>query len=159
MGWREVLIGLGMVGAGLLLLFVLIPQQIGSLPSHSDEISPTLFPRLLAWLLILLGVVHVVRNRPRRTETEPPTPAGDSHQGRLLVRALGASAVAAAYVLLLPILGFTVASAVGLTGLILYLGHGRLRRAVVVAVPAAFVLAEMFTRGLNVPLPRSIWLE
>lgn len=158
MRYREVLIGLGMVGAGLL-LFVLIPQQIGSLPSHSDEISPTLFPRLLAWLLILLGVVHVVQNRPQRTEAEPPSTAGDMPQGRLIVRAFGALAIAAAYVFLLPILGFTAASMVGLSGLILYLGHGRPRRAVLVAVPAALVLAELFSRGLNVPLPRSIWME
>ena len=71
MRWKEFLIGLGTAGTGVLLWLVLIPWQIPALAAHADEISPALFPRLLAWLLILLGVVHMaegVQYRPRGWE-------------------------------------------------------------------------------------------
>ena len=66
--------------------------------------------------------------------------------------------LAAAYVVLLPVLGYVAASALVLACFVLYLGQGRLVRALAVAVPTAFLLAELFWRGLNVPLPRAVWM-
>ena len=57
---RDFIIGLATAAAGLVLLWPIIPWQIKSAAAQTDEISPALFPQMLAWLLVVLGVVHMV---------------------------------------------------------------------------------------------------
>ena len=52
MRWHEIFIGGASVVGGLLLLLVIIPQEVGTLASQTEEISPALFPNLLSVLLI-----------------------------------------------------------------------------------------------------------
>ena len=52
MRWQEIFIGGISVVGGLLLLLIIIPQEVETLASQTNEISPALFPNLLSILLI-----------------------------------------------------------------------------------------------------------
>lgn len=72
-----------------------------------------------------------------------------------LPRALGTLVLAAAYLVLVPYLGFVVTASLVLTGLFL-LVRVRLQVAVPVAVAVALVTWWAFAHGLRVPLPRGL---
>jgi putative tricarboxylic transport membrane protein len=152
---RDFIIGLATAGAGLILLWEIIPWQIKTTAAQIDEISPALFPQMLAWLLVVLGVVHMVTHwrRGRSAALE----VGSAW--RPILRAAGAAAIAALYVYLMPILGYRLATMVALAGMVLYLGKGRSWRAALVGVVGALIVAETFSRGLDVPLPRGVWMD
>jgi hypothetical protein len=106
--------------------------------------------------LIGLGLACAVIHRPRRTGVAVAA-AGDGERGwRAYSRAGGAVLFGAAYVQLLSILGYRLATAIALGGFVLYLGKGdRIWRAAAVGVVGALVLAELFWRGFRIPLPRA----
>jgi putative tricarboxylic transport membrane protein len=152
---RDFIIGLATAGTGLVLLWVIIPWQIKTAAGQIDEISPAIFPQILAWLLIVLGVIHMATHwRRDRSATLDAGPAW-----RPILRAAGAVAIAALYVYLMPVLGYRLATMLTLAGMVLYLGKGRSWRAALVGVMGALIVAEVFSRGLNVPLPRGVWMD
>ena len=106
-------------------------------------------------LLIVLGVIHMATHwRRDRSATLDAGPAW-----RPILRAAGAVAIAALYVYLMPVLGYRLATMLTLAGMVLYLGKGRSWRAALVGVMGALIVAEVFSRGLNVPLPRGVWMD
>lgn len=54
---QERLIGGGVVLFGALLLLIIIPAQVTSMPG--DPSDPALFPKLAAWIFIALGVAQI----------------------------------------------------------------------------------------------------
>jgi len=152
---RDFIIGLATAAAGLVLLWPIIPWQIKTAAAQTDEISPTLFPQMLAWLLVVLGIVQMVTHwrRGRSAALE----IGSAWEP--ILRAAGAVAIAALYVYLMPIMGYRLATILALAGMVLYLGKGRFWRAALVGVVGALIVAETFSRGLGVPLPRGMWMD
>lgn len=59
---QERIIGAGAVGFGALLLLVIIPAQVTSLPGIPTD--PGFFPKLAAWLFIVLGLAQLAFARP-----------------------------------------------------------------------------------------------
>ncbi len=152
---RNFLIGLATAGTGLALLWAIIPWQIKTTAAQTDEISPALFPQILAWLLVVLGVIHMVTHWRRGRSSDEKTGTVWRH----ILRAAGAVAIAALYVYLMPVLGYRLATMLALAGMMLYLGKGRSWRAALVGVVGALIVAEMFSRGLDIPLPRAMWMD
>lgn len=54
---QERMIGGGAVAFGVLLLLVVIPAQVTSLPGNPTD--PGLFPKLAAWIFIALGLAQI----------------------------------------------------------------------------------------------------
>lgn len=156
---RDFLIGVGTAVAGIVLLGWIIPGQIMISAGQGDEVSPALFPRILGWMLVILGALHAASNWPRGGRLLPSAGDGRGDAWRRGARVVGAVGITALYVFLMPVLGYRLATALATTAAVLYLGRGGLVRALVVGVAGALVIAEMFARGLNVPLPRGDWMD
>ena len=157
---RDFLIGLGAALAGLALWLVIIPWQVKTAAAQVDEISPALFPRLLAFLLIGLGVAYALNHRPRRGVAAGDGAAGKRAGWRAYARAGGFTLLGATYLQLMSQVGYRVATALALAAFVLYLGRGdRLWRAALVGLIGALVIAELFWRGFRIPLPRGFLFE
>ena len=116
--------------------------------------NAALYPRLLAGLLLFLLAMQVVADL-RATGPTAHAEAQASLGGTGLVAFTGLAIVA--YVVLLPVLGFIVATPVLVLGLLLLLGDRR--PATLVAVPLAMTAGCMavFQGLFNVNLPRGLF--
>lgn len=129
-------------------LLVVIALLYGALASRyvvtfvADPLGPRAAPFLLAALLALLGAWLVFG----------PSPAGDAVAHPPARRAAFAAAAFVAYALLLPWLGFVLATAL-LAGALAKLADGPVLRACVLGTLFAGALHYVFVFALDVPLP------
>ena len=156
MRWQEIFIGAASVVGGLLLLLVIIPQEVVTLASQTEEISPALFPNLLSVLLIILGCIHLINYLFRYSNNNREYLQIKSHH---FLRALIGLLICSLYVLILPLFGYIFATFSVLIILIMHIGLIKFKRAIFIAIPTSFILYILFSKGLNVPLPRFIWLD
>ncbi|WP_296571641.1 tripartite tricarboxylate transporter TctB family protein [Phreatobacter sp.] len=118
--------------------------------------GPAVFPRLLAGLLILCGLVMVIRGFTAWRAGEPlavvPSWARDPAN---IVSALLVILAALAYIFLLDTVGFVPLTLVVLLVLFLWF-KVRVPVAVVTALVAAFGINWFFASMMRVPLPRGL---
>ena len=112
----------------------------------SDLLGPTFFPRLLAAALAVLATTLIVRAASGRSDPAP-LPA---IRVRLFWSTLG---LTLAYVLLLPRLGFLIATPLLLGAVIWLLGLRRWATLAGAAVGFTLALYLVFARALHVLLP------
>lgn len=146
-------IGIAGILVGVVMLF-----SISDLPDLS-----AMFPNAVAWALIAIGAVEVVRHYivGRRADKELPEAAEDdavegaSGQVKPVLIFLVATI---AYVALIPVIGFYVVTIVFLVGLMVALGIRKLWVFLGVPVALTAIIYLTFTLQLNVPLPEGILL-
>ena len=156
MRWQEIFIGGISVVGGLLSLLIIIPQEVETLASQTNEISPALFPNLLSILLIILGCIHLINYLFRYSNNNSKF----SHiKSQNILRAFIGFLICSLYVFLLPLFGYIISTFLVLLILIMHIGLIKFKRAIFIAIPTSFVLYILFSKGLNVPLPRFIWLD
>jgi putative tricarboxylic transport membrane protein len=117
------------------------PVSTGAVP------GPALFPLLLAALWAPLGVVLLVSGWRQQRAMDGEGNASSSRQMVVLL------ALAVAYALLLPRLGFVSSSALFLTVAVGYLGYRHWWRAGALGLSVAFVVFWLFRVVMKVPLP------
>ncbi len=137
------------------LIFVLLGVWV---LSETGEMTPlgAVFPRAIAGAMIvfasLAAVLRLVRaTRPAGAPVLPQSPA----------RRLGFVAVMAAWVLLMPVVGFFTTSLAAFMALMLVANHDPWtpRRAVILVTAGVIVVVAfqaLFTEALNVPLPAGL---
>lgn len=138
---------------GMLFLALSIALGWHALHSHYGgarigwELSPYLFPLLIAVLLLLLSLVLVAEGLRGEGVGKPDK----ARWGVMLVTV----AAAVAYFLLMPALGFVLSTTLFLLGMFLFLGERR--PLVLILVPLLFASAIYLSFGklLYVMLPRS----
>ena len=119
--------------------------------------NAAMFPRLIAWTLIILGVVQVATSLLSKGtgagdgRSEPAAAQGQD-DGRLLLRALACLATFILYLSVVTTVGYITATIVMLLVMFVILG-ARPIVAAVVAVAATFVAGLIFGTLLNVVLP------
>lgn len=146
-------IGIAGILVGVVMLF-----SISDLPDLS-----AMFPNVVAWALIAIGAVEIVRHYivGRRADKELPEAAEDdavdgaSGQVKPVLIFLVATI---AYVTLIPVIGFYVMTIVFLVGLMVALGIRKLWVFLGVPVALTAIIYLTFTLQLNVPLPEGILL-
>ncbi|MDF0601381.1 tripartite tricarboxylate transporter TctB family protein [Psychromarinibacter sp. C21-152] len=135
------LLGALVAGFGVVLLFVLIPAHVQARPG--EPVDPSLFPRIAAWMLMLLGGLQMVF--PGGGTTVPPP----RDIGRLAL----AVAMLVAAALVLRVIGF-IPTAILLMGTTVLLIHERRPLWAVLSVLAVPVLVwALFELVLQRPLP------
>lgn len=147
--------GLGFVAlAGLLYS---INWQWSAEPTLGDP-GPLLLPNIMAVLIGLLGLSLIIK--------PPPTPTAEVEEvlpGQLRPwRGAGACLCLLAYVLLLPYLGYSLATALFFGGTTWLLGELKPRSALVcslIAVAVAVGSDYLLSEGLNINLPEGDWLD
>jgi putative tricarboxylic transport membrane protein len=118
----------------------------------SDLLGPRFFPRALAVLLGIAGALLVARTLlPRHVPAPVDAPAGER-----LDRLWAALAMTAAYIWLLPRVGFLPLTPVYLALFTLLLGYRRPLPLVATAVGVTVSLYVVFAEMLNVRLPAGL---
>lgn len=153
---QDLVLGLVIMGFGLVLIWGVIPNQVND--SGSFGLPPSLAPRALAWLMVLMGAVLAVQNLK-------PSEAEKDRSGLTLrdIAFLGASVLTVAVMLALmgwvgawadrPYAGFFVAAPIGLLLLTLLHTGAPLWVYVFNAVAAPAAIYAGFWWGLRLPLP------
>ena len=143
-------------GAAVLLHVRTFPELPDGAP------GPALFPAIIGALFVLFGLVlvaqYVVQQRSLRSALAGHAPRADRDEGSATttttgrVNALSVLGAVVVYLLLSPVLGFSVTMAAVLFALMWRLGAG-LRTAVLAALGTTVLIYVLFERVLQVPLP------
>lgn len=119
------------------------PEMPGGMP------GPALFPRILAGLLILFGVLLIAQvRRPPEGEALAVSPVA-------VAKGIGVLAAIAGYIALANRLGFLLTASAMVLAMMLLLGV-RVRTAVPVTIAGVLLTALLFERLLRVPLPQGV---
>jgi putative tricarboxylic transport membrane protein len=145
----DTVVGAGFIGAGA----AIFAATLGFPRLEDGSPGPSLFPRVLAVLMIGFGACLVVPAALRRPTDAPdatPVPAGPHSGG--VVNALLVFAAIIVFMLASPVLGFLLTTAAILLGLMWWLGTPFLRAAAA-AVGLTLFVYVIFGKVLRVPLP------
>lgn len=112
--------------------------------------GPGLLPLLCGVLLAGFGVALLLKPADAGTPIAWPQPRDGG-------RVAGALAALAVFTGLVPVVGFPVAAAVFLTGMIWWWARSDLWRAALAGVTLAVAMTLVFQVWLNAPLPEGIW--
>lgn len=135
-------------------------------PPVMVPIGPAFYPRLVLSFMALLSVLLIVGDwRARRKRAAPKAATAEAPASRPNYALVAATfAVFTAYVVLLPLLGFRIATLIFVAVLQVTLDGELSRRAwrywlrvVVVAIAATLICDLAFERYLSVLLPRGRW--
>lgn len=128
-------------------LWILIPLQIRSkVVSNTAAVGPDFFPRLTAILLMLLGAGLIIQAIVKK-DREMVVFSWEEEKRTLLILLLFL-----AYILLLPVITYVVATPLFACGCLFLMGDRSLRHYIVVLVLTACVYA-LFRFVLHVSLP------
>ncbi len=151
----------GLVVLALSLGYLREARSIPSLYQMPGVPGPTAFPTLVGLVLAACGAWRLVRGaaagEPDLEEPAAPAPGGGRSRwlaahGRFYAMWL----VLLAYLALLPVIGFPVATVPALAALFALLGERRVAVAVGLALAATAILHLGFARGLGVQLPLGV---
>lgn len=161
---RDLVAGLACLAISLVLLAATrgLPEASMLVP-----IGPGAYPRVVLAITAALSAMLLWNGwrarRSTRARSATRAPASDASSGgtRNYGLVLAAFALFGAYTLLLPYLGFRIATLAFVAGMQALLEPPRSARAwvvlIVVAVVTAFAAHAVFERGLSVLLPRGSW--
>jgi putative tricarboxylic transport membrane protein len=152
----------GLIALVLAILYLHETSQI-QVSALGDAVGSAGFPLILGWMLAGAGAVLIVQALVRARFAGGAAAAADAAEtearpGHAFRRAAGLVAIAAAFVALLPILGYVLAVALMLAAAMLYQGLPFARHTLLVAVAGAAFLYGLFGLLLGIPVPRGIWL-
>ena len=154
-------------GALTLLLGVVYLVEARRLPDSalSDGVGASGFPVLIAWSLIVIAVFMLAQSALLRASGRRGGGADDDRSDhgiwvdprRATLRAAGLAAIAAAFLFLMPILGYMASLMLMLAAVAIYQGKPFGREVASVAVGGALALWLLFVLTLNIPLPAGVF--
>jgi len=122
----------------------------------SDAIGPAGLPRVYAAVLAALAAILTLTaclGRRRHASEMRAAPSDQAGPGRQLLRALGAAAIGAAYLLLVPMSGYPIAVALAIAAMAAYQGEPLGWRLALISCAGAATLFVLFELVLGVPMP------
>lgn len=147
---RRLIEGVVLIGLGVLIL-ILIPSQIQTIPGMETETSPSFLPSVLAVLIMIMGAGLIAQGFLSSKRDTPPD------LSKVVVFRVGLSVVLLiVYTVLFPRLGFVVTSGL-FVGIYAYLFGSRSILKIagsMIAVPVAIWL--FFELLFRIPLPHGI---
>ncbi|MEM9601567.1 MAG: tripartite tricarboxylate transporter TctB family protein [Pseudomonadota bacterium] len=155
---RDFLSGLSMVCFAALLLLVLIPNGVDE-PRRVKyaALSPSYYPRIVAWVLLVVGLCVGLRAawRPAAGEVDPDQRPDAARQISLVFVLL------AAFASVLSVLGLPLASCLALLIAFPLAGERRWPRVLALAIAVPLGLYVFFLKVANIPIPLGVlqpWL-
>lgn len=153
-------IGGGFLVTAIALFFWVLPAQI-AIPRFEVgggvggiAASPLFFPRVMAALLGILGVVIFVRGHSRSRTLRDGE--GFACESREAVRVAGATAILIAYAVLLETVGYLLLTPVTLVALCAFLGFRRWLAALATAAGLTALIYFGFRYGMKILLPEGL---
>lgn len=153
-------------GIAVLVIAGLYYSAIGGIAEStlSDEVGATGLPRILAIVLAGLGLILTARavmagalSPAPAPAAEAPAPSDDDDETATLPRALGFLAFGAAYVALVPIIGYLPAIALLIGAVALYEGAPRNWKTLAIALGGALLYWGIFVKILGVHQPSGLF--
>lgn len=126
---------------GVVLLLILIPEHVAEGRGYTD---PTRFPKMAAWLFIVLGILHTILS----------SPGINLPSGREALRVFAVLALALGGAILMHWIGYFAGSILVMAGLTLMVFERRLHWIVLTTIVVPFGLYAFFVLLLDRPLPR-----
>jgi len=151
------------IGFTLLGLVVLVLSLRLEAPRHMPY-GPGVFPSAIGALMALGGLVVALGGKPDRhsATTEPPAPsdiapasdnpAGSGPTRGRMIPFLVYAVAPLIFILILPILGFLIATPL-LIALLVVVSGGRWPTAIVTGIISTLLLQTVFQQAMRVPLP------
>lgn len=150
MRFNDAVLGLVLIVVGALTIWH--TRTFPSMPGQ--KYGPDLFPNLIATGLIIGGVILIGSGLRSRA---PLVRVGNwARSPHLLLNFVSVPAALLFYILFSDALGFLLAATLVLATLITLYRRGRVVSSIVIAVVAAVVIQQAFSRLLLVPLPRGM---
>ncbi|MEQ8824872.1 MAG: tripartite tricarboxylate transporter TctB family protein [Filomicrobium sp.] len=153
----DVWLGIGTVLFGIFLLFVAIPAFVSS-PSNVPKIvlSPTFWPTIIAYLIIILGIVLTLTRlfaKPAPAATEP---TGDALEdpSQPWVRLLATAIVMFALIWAIPYFGMVWSSMVAFVAIAFIVKTPKPVTSLIVAIILPLVLYAFFNHVAGVAVPQ-----
>jgi hypothetical protein len=149
---RDLICSLALLGVAV--LYYAGARELGQ-TALSDAIGPAGLPRVYAAVLAALAVMlaltaYLGRGRAPKI---PAAPSSQARPGRRLLRALGAWAIGAAYLLIVPISGYPIAVALAIASMAAYQGERIGWRLLLISCAGAGALFVLFELVLGVQMP------
>ncbi len=117
-----------------------------------DPAGPTAFPRIIAWMMIAIGALHIIGSLLAMR-------AGGEEKKKKPKKMLPVVLISVAslvyYLLLMPI-GYPVMTPLLIAAVMLAVGERRIGKVIVVSLCSAVVLFSAFYYGLGVSLPLGV---
>lgn len=111
------------------------------------DIGPAVYPRILGWLIILMGALMAIPVKQK--ESADTAPIFSLRFGLHAVYML-------VFLLLFEPLGFILSAILILIPFMIIMGEHRPSRLIIFPIASALVLHVVFTKLLNVPLPAGV---
>ncbi|MFZ7104229.1 MAG: tripartite tricarboxylate transporter TctB family protein [Peptococcaceae bacterium] len=108
-----------------------------------------LFPKIFAWVLVLIGLWRLVFFMIKGTDKNAVLNVEQID----MIKLLAGTVVIFAYVILLPLLGYLITTTVSIFLLIYLLGKPKVQTALLCSLAATVVIWTVFDKFLHVPLP------
>jgi hypothetical protein len=164
--WLPILFFLAIVGLVFYLAATSLAEQGAA--SGTAITNAAMYPRLIAGLLLLLIIVQLISSirkqhlKSKLTSEQSMNIHDGEESGSRDVKQIRrqimlSSAAFVAYLLVLPIFGYLLATHILIIALVLILGVRSIIRVFSFSVVLTFVCAIVFEGLLNVHLPRGIW--
>ncbi|MCY4430033.1 MAG: tripartite tricarboxylate transporter TctB family protein [Rhodospirillales bacterium] len=155
---RERLTGAGVALLGLLIFTVLIPWGIDR-PGNVEHtaLAPDFWPRIIAAVMMALGVLLAVRPTP---DDEDEAEDGAGGAGRRLHRLAGLGVVLGAlfgFYVLVPSLGMVAPGVAIIFGLMVFGGERRWLPATLIAAGVPILLYLFFVHVASIPIPLGVF--
>jgi putative tricarboxylic transport membrane protein len=124
----------------------------------SDEVGASGLPRMLSIVLACLGLLLIVRTLTAERRSAPAKKPDDKEGNAHLPRAVGFLAFGAAYVLILPFLGYVISIALLIAGIAVFERTDRRWMVPVTAIGGAVLYWAIFVKLLGVNQPTgALW--
>lgn len=134
----------GLIGIAFL---ILIPYQVSSSSLAGDIRSTTLFPNVIAWVLILLSGYQTVKHLFKREAD------GNELSYNINKKVIWGFIIFLIFIILIPILGLLISSCLNIYLMIYVLGKTKWYRALIFSVVFSFVVWFGFKYLLHIPFP------
>ncbi|MDD9982976.1 MAG: tripartite tricarboxylate transporter TctB family protein [Gammaproteobacteria bacterium] len=153
---RERLTGIGVALAGVVLFAVLIPYGIDQ-PGNVEHaaLAPDFWPRIIAVIIMAMGVLLAVRPMSEEDDEEDGADAGGWRR-RLLGLAVALGALFGFY-FLIPSLGMVVPGVAVILALMVFGGERRWLLAAVLGAGVPILLYVFFVHVAGIPIPLGVF--
>ena len=149
---RSVIVGIILMALSIVALIYIIPAQIQTSKTYSQEMSPRFFPNLVMTILLILSII-LVAARSRMPQAEDDVEPVTREE---LFQASGTIIIMGLCIFLIEAIGYFVCTAGALVGLMLYLGSRNWKVIFIATVVLPLFIYFLFEKGLNLELPRGI---
>ncbi len=149
---KSVMAGILLLAFSIVAMVYIIPTQIQTSRTYSQEMSPRFFPDLAMTILLILSIILIVA----KSKTSPAEDDVEPFRRKELSQVGGTVIIMGLCVFLIKTIGFFVCTTGALVGLMLYLGARNWKVICIAMVVLPVFIYLLFEKGLNLELPRGI---